>query len=265
MLEQILEFLPKNHAWREQIRYYDSITSTNDVLKEMAYHGAAHGTVLVANQQTGGRGRMGRSFLSPSDVGIYLSVLLRPNCSPAALMHLTCAAALAACNAIDKAAGIRPGIKWANDLVCQKKKIAGILTEMSINQEQKVDCVIIGIGINCNQSPVDFSEEIRTIAGSLSMVTGQPIDRARLVAELIHAFFQMDACLLTQKKRLLEEYCKDCITLGQMVRVERAETVQYGKALRVDEDGALVVAFSDGTVKAVNSGEVSVRGLYNYV
>lgn len=265
MLEQIQKFLPDDHPWREQIQYYDVISSTNDVLKEMANQGALHGKVLVANQQTGGRGRLGRSFLSPSDVGIYLSVLLRPNCAPSELMHLTCAAALGACDAIEKATGFRPGIKWTNDIVCHRKKVAGILTEIGLNQVQKVDYVIIGIGVNCCQSLEDFPEEIRSFAGSLSMVTGKTIDRARVAAELIKAFYQMDLCLLTEKERILKAYSKNCITLGQTVSVVRAETVRHGTALQIDDDGALVVAFTDGSIEAVNSGEVSVRGLYNYV
>lgn len=265
MKDRILHFLSANHPWKENIHFYDTISSTNDVLKQMGKTGAPHGTVLVAARQTGGRGRLGRTFLSPADVGIYMSVLIRPDCEPSEIMHLTCAAAIAACNAIERATGFRPGIKWTNDLVMQKRKIAGILTELSFNAEMNVDYAIIGIGINCCQKPDDFPEDIRSFAGSLEMVTEQKIDRAKIAAEMINAFSEMDSALLAEKQMIMQDYRKDCITIGQDVSVVKAEQIRHGKALDVDEDGALVVRFPDGTVEAVNSGEVSVRGLYHYV
>lgn len=265
MKDRILEHLPTDHPWRNFIHYESTITSTNDVLKQMAAQGAPHGTVLIAGHQTKGRGRLGRTFLSPQNVGIYLSVLLRPSCSAEQLMHLTCAAGNAACDAIESVAGIRPGIKWTNDIVCQKRKLAGILTEMVFGTMQKIDCAIIGIGINCNQSPGDFPEEIREIAGSLAMVSGKNIDRAAVAAAVIDAFAKMDADLLAEHDAIIVQYRKNCITIGQDVSVVRGESVRYGKALDVNENGCLIVAFQDGAVEVVSSGEVSVRGMYHYV
>ena len=265
MLERIKNHLPANHPWRKSIHFFDTITSTNYVLKQRANQGAPQGTVLVADSQTGGRGRLGRTFLSPSGVGIYLSVLLRPNCTPMELMHLTCACASAACAAIEQSAGFRPGVKWTNDIVSQKRKLAGILTELGLNQDGCTAYAIIGIGINCSQRPEDFPPAIREIAGSLEMVSGNQIDRALVAARMIDALYDMNRILLTDKSRIMERYRKDCITLGQEVSLVRGEEIRHGRALDVDEEGALIVEYENGTVETVNSGEVSVRGLYHYL
>ena len=151
MLDRILAALPKDYPWRGNVLYFDSIDSTNTYLKKQAILGAPHGTAAIADCQTLGRGRMGRSFQSPGGCGIYLSVLLRPNCPPQDLMHLTCAAAEAMCDAVETTTGLRPGIKWTNDLVVGNRKIAGILTENGLNAQGLVDYAIIGTGINCCQ------------------------------------------------------------------------------------------------------------------
>lgn len=265
MRNEILKHLSPDNSWRNTVQYFATITSTNDVLKQLAHQGAAHGTVLIAGEQTGGRGRMGRSFHSPADMGIYMSVLLRPLCRPDQLMHLTCAAACAACAAIEKSAGFRPGIKWTNDIVFQKRKLAGILTEMGLNPDGSVSYAVIGIGINCCQTLSDFSPDIQGFAGSLAMLSQKSIDRAAVAAAMVDAFWEMDKHLLTAKEETLGRYRKDCVTLGQEISVVRADEVRYGKALDINEEGALIVAFSDGSVEAVNTGEVSVRGLYHYV
>ena len=227
--------------------------------------GAPHGTVLIADHQTGGRGRQGRSFHSPAGSGIYMSVILRPGCKPQEIMHLTCAAAVAMCDAVERAVGLRPGIKWTNDLVCGKRKIAGLLTELGFDKGGNVDFAVVGIGINCCQQEADFPEDIRAVAGSLASVSGKEIDRAKVAAAMMDALLRMDALLLRGKHEMLEQYRRDCITIGQEVSLVRAEEVRHGKALDIDDEGALVVAFSDGHTERVNSGEVSVRGMYGYV
>lgn len=257
--------LPPDYPWRDRVAYFPQVDSTNDRLKVLADQGAPHGTALVTDHQTGGHGRRGRSFLSPAGVGIYLSMLLRPGCPPTQLMHLTCAAAVAMCNAVEQAAGFRPGIKWTNDLVFSRRKLGGILTELRLDGQGLVDYAIIGIGINCCQQEADFPEEIRSVAGSLTMVTGTPVDRARLAGAELEALWKMSSGLLAEKDALMRQYRKDCITLGQEVSLVRGNEVRHGLAQDVDADGALVVRFSDGTTEAVNSGEVSVRGMYGYV
>ena len=262
MKNEILKLLPE-HPWRDRLLWFDTIGSTNTYTKELAARGAAHGTVLMADRQTGGRGRMGRSFQSPGGMGVYMSVILRPQCQPQELMHLTCATAVAACDAVEQAVGLRPGIKWTNDLVYGSKKLAGILTELVVLPEQC--CAVVGIGINCCQAEGDFPEEIRNIAGSLAMVTGKPVSRARVAAALIEALYRMDETLLTGKEAMLDRYRRDCITLGKDISILRADEVRYGRAVSVDDAGALVVRFADGHTEAVSSGEVSVRGMYGYI
>ena len=265
MKEQIILHLRESCPWQDSLLWFDSIDSTNTQARELAKQGAAHGTVLIANHQTGGRGRRGRSFHSPAGSGIYMSVILRPRCAPHQIMHLTCASAVAMCDAVEAATGLRPGIKWTNDLVCGKRKIAGVLTELGFDNRGNVDFAVVGISINCCQQKADFPEDIRGIAGSLASVTGQKIDRAVVAAAMMDALYRMDAELLTRKAHILNRYRQDCITLGQEVSLVRGEEVRHGTALDIDEDGALIVRFSDGQISAVNSGEVSVRGMYGYV
>lgn len=265
MRQQILSCLPPEYPWKALFQYLPEVDSTNDRLKLLAAQGAPQGTVLIAERQTGGHGRRGRSFQSPAGMGIYLSILLRPDCAPTELMHLTCATALAMCDAVEQSALFRPGIKWTNDLVYGKRKLGGILTELGLTPQGRVDYAIIGIGINCRQQREDFAPEIRDIAGSLAMVSGQEIHRAKVAAAMMEALWRMDGSLLCEKASLLDRYRRDCVTIGQDISLLRGDEVRHGKALAVDDDCALVVAFSDGTVEAVNSGEVSVRGMYGYL
>lgn len=263
MKQQILRNLPGDFPWQNQIYWYDTVGSTNTEAKCMAAGGAPHGTVLIADRQTAGRGRMGRSFRSPGGQGVYLSVLLRPQCPPERLMHLTCAAAVAMCDAVEEAAGFRPGIKWTNDLVSRGRKLAGILTELVTQPGQTA--AIVGIGVNCCQQLSDFDPEIRDFAGSLSMISGTDVDRARVAAAMVKALYRMDETLLSGKDAMLETYRRDCVTLGKEVALLRDGEIRRGHAWGIDGDGALLVSFPDGHTEAVQSGEVSVRGLYGYL
>ena len=259
MIAKIKNHLPEDHLWQDQIIWYEVTDSTNNQAKMLVQQGAPHGTVLIADQQTGGRGRLGRSFHSPSGMGVYMSVILRLQVPADQLMHLTCTAAVAACNALEKAAGFRPGIKWTNDLVYGGKKLAGILTELVIEKEETV--VIVGIGINCTQKTADFSPDIQDFAGSLTMVSGETIDRAKIAAALIQAFSEMN---ILDKQNILDTYRRDCITVGKQISLVKAEEVRHGYALGIDDNGALIVEFSDGCTETVNAGEVSIRGMYGY-
>jgi BirA family biotin operon repressor/biotin-[acetyl-CoA-carboxylase] ligase len=178
-------------------------------------------------------------------------------------MHLTCAAAAAACDAVERSAGIRPSIKWTNDLVVGKRKIAGILTELVLLPNET--CAVIGIGVNCRQQESDFPPEIRSIAGSLAMATGRDADPSAVTAALLVAFSQMSDTLLANRNAMLDRYRRDCITLGRDISLVRGNEIRHGHALDVDEEGGLVVRFPDGSVETVRSGEVSIRGMYGYV
>jgi BirA family biotin operon repressor/biotin-[acetyl-CoA-carboxylase] ligase len=265
MERKLHELLPANHPWTNLIRVYDTLPSTNDLAKTLARQGAPQGTVILAKNQTQGRGRMGRSFHSPENCGIYMSLILRPNCPASELMHLTCAVAWAMCHAVEKATGLRPGIKWINDLVHQKRKLGGILTELGFDSQGKVSYAVIGIGLNCLQQQADFPPELQEIAASLSMFCEKPIDIAAVAAQVILSLEDMARKLLTEKETILARYRGDCVTLGQDVVILREDSRREAFALDIDDQGALILKFPDGHQEAVSAGEVSVRGMYGYL
>lgn len=262
MENRIKQLIPAECPWRDTLLWYDQIDSTNAKAKMLAQAGATHGTCILAGSQSAGRGRMGRSFSSPEGMGVYLSLILRPNCPPEQLMHLTCAVAVAMCRAVEQTAGIRPGIKWINDLVIGKRKLGGILTELSI-QNGTVDYAIVGIGINCRQLEPDFPQELQSIATSLRLATGKEIEPAAMAAAMIRQLWQME--LFTGKDKIMTAYKENCITLGQDVQLLRMDQIRYGKATDLDENGCLVVEFPDGSREAIGSGEASIRGMYGYI
>ena len=252
-------------AWGEAVQVCEEVDSTSNQAKLQAAAGAPEGTVIIADTQTGGRGRLGRSFSSPKGMGMYLSAVLRPKAEPAQLLHLTCAVAVAVCNAVEKTVGARPGIKWTNDPVLGNRKLCGILTELALEAEiNEVQYAVVGIGINCQQKQEDFDESIRDVACSLAMATGKPVDRNLLTANCIRELEKLSRDYLTAKEAYMAQYRKDCVTVGKQVQVIRGETIRRGKALSVDDDGGLLVAFEDGQTETVNAGEVSVRGMYGY-
>ena len=244
------------HPWSQHLHRFPTLPSTNTYLKQLAKEGAPEGTAVIADTQTAGRGRLGRTFLSPAGQGIYLSLLLRPNCPPQKLMHLTCATAVAACDAIEQETGIRPGIKWINDLVLQGRKLAGILTELTVDPASGlVTSAIIGIGINCHQPPQELSDT----ACALSEFTHKPIPSENLITALIESLYEMRNNLLTNQEQIMSRYRQNCITLGQEVIVIQNDTQTPATALSLDDQGALTVQLPDSTTKTVQSGEVTLR------
>ena len=250
----------------DNLHCLEEVDSTNSYLKRLALEGAPDGTVAVADYQSSGRGRTTRRFLSPRGKGVYLSILLRPALAPAKLLPVTALAAVAMCDAIENTCGLRPQIKWTNDLVIGNRKMTGILTEMALEGETgMVQSLVIGAGINVHQQPEDFSPEVAAMATSLAQVLGYPIARARLAAEMVAALQRLAADLGGSLERYLDAYRRDCLTLGREVQLlwdERRETVF---AEDIDDQFGLVVRYPDGHRETVRSGEVSVRGLYGYV
>lgn len=242
------------HPWAERVEVLDTVGSTNLYLKRLAADGAAHGSVVLAERQTAGRGRLGRSFLSESGVGVYLSVLLRPNCPPKSLMSLTAQTAVAVRRAIGACCGVLPQIKWVNDLLLNGKKICGILTELSMEADgDRVRYAIVGIGVNCNQNRGDFPAPLAGIASSIFAETGVWVDRNRLAAGIIRAVSELT------ETDWLAEYRSACVNLGRQIRILSPDGEQTAFALSVDEEGALLVRDPDGNVRRINSGEVSIR------
>ena len=244
---------------------YDTVDSTNTVCKSLAAQGAPSGTAVIARRQTAGRGRMGRSFESPEGLGLYLSVLWRPEGTPEDLLPLTPMAAVSAAGAIRRVTGAPVRIKWPNDLVLEGRKLAGILTEASLSA-RGVDHVVIGIGVNCNNTLEDFPPELRDVATSLFLETGMRVQRAARAAALIEELGKLYAALQSgDTASYLTSYRRDCLTLGREVQLLWQDVKEKVTALDVDDQFGLVVRRADGTVETIRTGEVSVRGLYGYV
>lgn len=262
MKQEILRHLPADHRWRALVQVHEVLDSTNTFAKELARQGAPEGTVVIARSQRAGRGRLGRCFHSPEGTGLYFSLILRPGCPADRLMHLTCAAALAACNAVAHTCGLRPGIKWINDLTVEGKKLGGILTELGFGSDGNVAYAIIGIGINCRlQTP---PSEIKSLACSLSDFTAAT-DIPPLAAALMVELEKINRHLLSDRARIMERYRQGCVTVGRQVRIIFPTGTETGTAEWVHDDGSLQVCLDSGQRKHINAGEVSVRGLWDYV
>ena len=244
----------------------DVIDSTNTECKRQAMAGAAEGLVVTAEEQTGGRGRRGRSFQSPRGKGLYLSALLRPRLEPSQVSNFTAWVAVAVCDGIQAACGVRPQIKWTNDIILNGKKLVGILTELGlVSESNDLDYLVTGIGVNVNQSAGDFDPEIRDMATSLALALGRPVRRSELAVQIIRALDRAYAGFPRNQEEYLEKYRAGCITIGKQVQVITPSSRREGFAVGVDDEFDLLVRFPDGTEEAFSSGEVSVRGMYGYV
>ena len=243
-----------------------TVDSTNNEAKRLAVAGAPEGLVVLADRQTGGRGRRGRSFQSPEVQGLYLSVLLRPEVSATAAVNLTAWVAVAICDGVEEACGVRPGIKWPNDIILEGRKLCGILTEMELEGETgAIQWVVAGIGTNVSQKSEDFEETVRPVAVSLAMA-GHPVRRAELALAQLRALDRMYRDFLSgQVDSWLARYRQDCLTIGRQVLLLQGERREEAQALEIDDEFSLVVRLTDGPETTVRAGEVSVRGLLGYL
>ena len=263
----LARFLPEERLGL--VRVFSSVDSTNTVLKGLAAAGAPGGTVVLADGQTGGRGRRGRSFVSPAGAGVYLSYLLRPESGFEKAPCLPGWAAVAAADAIRSACGVEVGIKWVNDLVLNRRKVGGILVEASADGGRGVaDTFAIGIGVNVNERPGDFPDGLSETATSLAMESGGgELDRVRLAAELVKALDLLGA-EWPDHPGYLERYRELCLTPGSRItaypQMLEGGNGREGTALAVNGDFSLKVEFEDGTIENLGSGEASVRGLCGY-
>lgn len=249
-----------------QIVYLSSTPSTNTKAKELAEEDESHGLLVITDDQTSGKGRRGRSWCGKPAEAIAMSFVLKPKLPPKQMSMLTLVAALAVSRAIEEVTGLENDIKWPNDIVIQGRKICGILTEMS-TQEDYVNHVVVGIGINVHTR--EFPDEIANLAGSLDLYTEKPVVRASLVAKILDEFeklyeeFEQVGNLSFMK----EEYESRLVTRGEndQVRIIRNQTEErIGNARGINDEGELVVCWEDGQMEPVMSGEVSVRGLVAY-
>ena len=263
---EILSRLTTDWAGRT-LHYFNETGSTNIDAKRYAEEGEPHGTTVVANMQSAGRGRRGRLWQSPAGSAIYMTILLKPQFVPDKASMLTLVMALSVADAIVEATGLSAGIKWPNDVVVNKKKVCGILTEMNAELDY-IQYVVIGVGINVNNSsPEEFPEEIRQTATSLKIESGMQISRAVLL-ERVLAHFEKNYDIFTRTldlSALMEAYDARLLNLNAEVRVLDPKGEYTGIARGINPAGELLVEKENGEVAPVYAGEVSVRGLYGYI
>ena len=240
------------------IAVYKELDSTNALLKKLAASGAGEGTVAVTDCQTGGRGRFGRTFFSPAETGVYLSLLLRPKFKAEEATMITAAAAVAVAQAIESVTGTAAQIKWVNDVYCAGKKVCGILTEGAFDMESGgMEYAVLGIGVNVTAPEGGFPPELAQRAGAVFEGAAPPETRSRLIAEILRHFQPLYERLAD--RLFLDEYRARSFLVGQELDVIAGDTVRSARALAVDDDCHLVVRYEDGTVASLSSGEVSVR------
>lgn len=264
---EIRSFLGETALVGRTLQCFDELDSTNLRAKRLALAGAPDGTVVTADCQTAGRGRMDRSFQSPRGKGVYLTALLRPDLPPERLLPVTAMAGVAVCDAVEELCGVRPGLKWPNDPVLGGKKLCGILTELSLEGETgRVQYLVLGIGVNVGQTAGDFTPEVAEMATSLAMALGRSVSRPALAAAEIRALDRLYADLLAGNLAPYLAACRrDCVNLGRTVQLISPDgTRETAQALDIDDGFSLVVRTEAGEVETVRSGEVSVRGMYGY-
>jgi BirA family biotin operon repressor/biotin-[acetyl-CoA-carboxylase] ligase len=255
----------------------ESCDSTNTRLKQLAAEGAEEGTVVIALEQTGGRGRMGRNWASTKDSGIWMSILLRPDLHPMDVQVLTLAASVAVIETLQPHLSEKPGIKWPNDILVDGRKICGILTELSAEID-RVNYVIVGIGLNTAQTTEDFPQELQSTATSIfqhrrtgsrqsmdewdecKTVDEMSLpDRNRITAELLMNIERTyDKLILGNVLEILEKWKEYSVTIGQEITVISLKGPWNALALDITKDGRLIVQKTDGTRHEVLSGEISI-------
>jgi BirA family biotin operon repressor/biotin-[acetyl-CoA-carboxylase] ligase len=243
--------------WLGRIIYFhDAVESTNLLAIELAQQGAPEGTVVLADQQLGGRGRGSRSWHSPAGVGIYCSIVLRPKTAAAKAQFITLMAGVSIVKAIARCTGLSPRVKWPNDVLINERKVAGILLESRMSGRQ-IDHSVIGFGINVNNGSADLPEDIRVKASSLLMELRKPVDRGTLLIDifselerLYHVFQDEDFPII------LEQWRQSSSTLGQKVRIWQKDEATEGIAVDLSEDGGLVVRLEGGKQTVIHAGDV---------
>ena len=244
------------------IYYYDCLGSTNDEARKLVEEGAGDGSLVLADMQHAGKGRLGRSFFSPSGSGIWMSLILKPEIAPEKASMLTLVGALAV-QEVMKDFGIESGIKWPNDIVVNGRKVTGILTEMRA-EPGHVDYVILGIGINVNMTV--FPEELDAVATSMALVSGKTYERAEIVRRFLEYFDDYYQKFLNtgDLSNLKETYNQNLIHRNKHIHVHEIRRVWSGISKGINELGELIVQGTEGDV-TVRSGEVSIRGVYGYM
>lgn len=259
---EIEPYLNTNYIGKSII-HYETIDSTNNKARDMAMEGGEEGLVVIAEEQTKGRGRLGRAWTTPKSSAAAFSIVVRPSIKPEDASGLTLIMGDAVCRAIRKVTGLNAGIKWPNDIIINGKKVCGILTEMN-GEMERINHIILGVGININVD--EFPEDIEHIATSLNLELGRFVSRKEIVAEVFNEFELLyDDFKQNGLKNIMDEFKSYSVTLGRGVRVISINEEFEGEAVDITEDGLLVVKLEDGSTRNVISGDVSVRGINGYV
>jgi BirA family biotin operon repressor/biotin-[acetyl-CoA-carboxylase] ligase len=254
-----LELAPllNTHDLGRTLHWFEEVGSTNDVAKALAEEGAAHGEVVVAERQTAGRGRRGRSWVSPARKNLYLSAVLRPDLPPARAPEVTLLASVALCQAVRQAGVSAAAIKWPNDVLASGRKRAGVLTEMAAEVE-RVQWMVVGLGVNVNAAADDFPEELRPVATSLRLERGEPVPRALFAAAVLTALEEwLDRHADEGFAPVRAAWREMSDTLGREVRVSGGPADLTGVAEDIDEVGALLVRTAAG-LERVLAGDVEL-------
>ncbi|WP_287823558.1 biotin--[acetyl-CoA-carboxylase] ligase [Clostridium sp.] len=262
--EEIAGSLNTKYIGRSII-HFDSIDSTNNKAKELASLDEKNGTVIISEEQTMGKGRMGRNFISPKGKGIWMSIILKPDINPLNVAMVTQIGA-AAINKAFREMKIETLIKWPNDILLNKKKICGILTEMSA-ELTKVNFLVMGIGINVNLDEADFTEEVREMATSVKIETGKSLSRKEIVSRILNNFEVLYEDFIEREdvEKTISICRENSILIGREIRVIKRENSINAKVLDIDNKGELVVQYEDGKRENLISGEISIRGMKSYI
>ena len=257
--DDLLSRLGKTKVIGRDIRVFRETTSTNDVIEKLARDGVPEGVAVFAESQTKGRGRLGRKWLSPAKQGLWFSVLLRPDLRPQEATRLTVASATALRRAIESQTGLKPEIKWPNDILVQGKKVAGILTELSAELDH-VKYVILGIGVDVNLSPGDFPPELRKVATSLKAELGKPVSRPELAVAILRELDQDYGRITSgQFAAVASEWEEHGTTIGQEVVIRTGDRQIRGRAESLGEDGALLLRTEHGHLERIVGGDVTLE------
>jgi BirA family biotin operon repressor/biotin-[acetyl-CoA-carboxylase] ligase len=253
--EEILGRCPKTEsssapAWNPLL--LAETTSTNDVARDQGRKGEPGGFVVAASRQTAGRGRLGRKWESPPGRGLYVSILLRPELSASETGQLTILSSVAAVDAVEAVSGLRPQIKWPNDLMVRGRKLGGLLIETEM-AGPRLAFAVIGVGINVGHAEGNFSPEVRGLATSLYLATGQLYRRADLLVALLQAF---EHRLARRFAEVREAWTASSLTLGQRVELTTARGRRHGQAMGLDESGALLLRSDSGEVEIITAGDM---------
>lgn len=262
-LPEIEDYLRTDFIGRN-IYYYDSIDSTNTKAKEISFQ-EKEGTIVIAEEQVKGKGRMGRTWISPKNKGLWMSIILKPQVDPMKVGKITLLGAAAVHKALARM-DIKTTIKWPNDILLGGKKICGILTEMNCELNM-INYVIMGIGINVNLDEDEIPEELRDKATSIKISENKEINRKELLGNILNEFEELyiDFHDNDNIKKAISTCRDNSALIGNEIRVIKGDNIRPGKAMDINEDGELVVEFENGVVENINSGEVSIRGLNGYI